>query len=154
MTLYTTLKFIHILLAIIAVGFNISYGIWLSRIQQQPAAASWVLRGVKLLDDRVANPAYAFLLVTGVAMVFTAGIPFSTFWVSGSMTLWLIAVLWGLLMYTPALKRQIQTLDASGFESVEYRSAASRATTIGMVNMLPILLILVLMVFKPTFQEP
>jgi uncharacterized membrane protein len=148
--LYTTLKFVHILLAIIAVGFNASYGVWLSRAAQNPPAAGILLRGVKLMDDRFANPAYGLLLITGLAMVFTAGIPLTTFWVAAASILWLIAVIWGLAMYTPILRRQIQTLDAKGFDSPEYQQLSRRATTIGLVNMVPILLILILMVFKPT----
>ena len=68
MSLYLVLKFVHILAAIVAVGFNASYGVWLARAGQYPAAAPILLRGVKLLDDRFANPAYAFLLLTGIAM--------------------------------------------------------------------------------------
>ena len=151
MILFTTLKFVHILLAIVAVGFNASYGIWLSRAAQNAQAAPVLLRGVKLLDDRFANPAYALLLLTGIAMVLTAPYPWTTFWIDAAIVLWVIAVAWGAAMYTPALRRQIAALDASGFDSSQYRQAASRATVIGASNMLPILLILIMMVFKPTF---
>jgi hypothetical protein len=131
--LFTILKFVHILLAIIAVGFNASYGIWLSRARQHPASAGILLRGVKLLDDRFANPAYGLLLLTGVAMVLTGPFSFSMFWVSAAMGLWVIAVLVGFGLYTP-----------------EYQAVARRGTMIGMANMVPILLILIMMVFKPT----
>src|ERR671923_578098 len=100
MPLYVTLKFVHILLAIIAVGFNASYGIWLSRLGQQPELSGFVLRGVKLMDDRFANPAYGLLLLTGAAMVFTAGIPLTTFWIAAAVVLWVIAIAWGASMYT------------------------------------------------------
>jgi len=150
MSLYLVLKFIHILLAIVAVGFNASYGIWLARAATNPAAAPLLLRGVKLMDDRFANPAYAFLLITGLAMAGTASLPLTTFWIAGATILWLIAMVWGLAMYTPALKGQIRALDDKGFDSAEYRQAQQRARTIGVVNLLPIALILILMVFKPT----
>jgi uncharacterized membrane protein len=151
MSLFLVLKFVHMLLAIVAVGFNASYGVWLSRAAQNPAAAPMVLRSVKLLDDRFANPSYGLLLLTGLGMVFAAGYPLSTFWIDAAIVLWLIAMIWGAAMYTPALKRQIAALDAGGFDSPDYRQAAQRATMVGMANMLPILLILILMVFKPTF---
>jgi uncharacterized membrane protein len=151
MLLYTTIKFVHILLAITAVGFNLTYGVWLSRAAREPAAAGVLVRGVKLLDDRFANPAYAFLLLTGLAMVFTASIPLTTFWVGGAIVLWLIAMVWGFAMYTPALRRQIQALDERGFNSPEYQQLSRRATLVGLANMLPVVLILILMVFKPTF---
>jgi hypothetical protein len=53
-------------------------------------------------------------------------------------------------MYTPILRRQIQTLEEHGFDSVEYQQLARRATLIGGANMVPVLLILIMMVFKPT----
>jgi uncharacterized membrane protein len=150
MLLFTTIKFVHILLAIVAVGFNASYGVWLSRANQHPASAGILLRGVKLLDDRFANPAYGLLLLTGIAMVLTAGIPFSTFWISAAMGLWVIAVIVAFALYTPTLRRQIQVLDEKGFDSPEYQAISRRGTMIGMANMVPILLILIMMVFKPT----
>jgi hypothetical protein len=52
-------KFVHVLLAIVAVGFNASYGIWLARAAKAPQATqSHVLRTIKFIDDRFANPAY------------------------------------------------------------------------------------------------
>jgi uncharacterized membrane protein len=151
MSLYLVLKFVHILLAIIAVGFNVSYGVWLNRAASNPASAAVILRTVKLLDDRFANPAYAFLLITGLAMVGTASLPLTTFWIAGAAILWVFTMIWGFAMYTPSLKRQIQALDQHGFSSDEYRLAERRATGVGLVNMLPVTLILILMVFKPTF---
>jgi hypothetical protein len=36
LSLYEIVKFIHVLLAIIAVGFNASYGVWLARAARNP----------------------------------------------------------------------------------------------------------------------
>ncbi|HKN80837.1 MAG TPA: DUF2269 family protein, partial [Actinomycetota bacterium] len=65
---YDILKFFHVLLAIVAVGFNASYAVWLARAATEPEHDAFALRGVKFLDDRIANPAYALLLVTGLLM--------------------------------------------------------------------------------------
>ncbi|MGH2788726.1 MAG: hypothetical protein ACRDJV_12630 [Actinomycetota bacterium] len=40
LTLYSFLKFLHVLLAGVAVGFNASYGIWLARVAKEPEHAS------------------------------------------------------------------------------------------------------------------
>ena len=37
LTLYSFLKFLHVLLAVLAVGFNASYGVWLSRVAKEPS---------------------------------------------------------------------------------------------------------------------
>ena len=59
---YEILKFLHVLLAIVAVGFNATYAVWLARAAKEPEHEAFALRGVKFLDDRIANPAYALLL--------------------------------------------------------------------------------------------
>jgi uncharacterized membrane protein len=69
LTTYAFLKSLHVLLAIVAVGFNAAYGVLLARAAREPEHLSHVLRTVKVLDDRFANPAYGLLLVTGLAMV-------------------------------------------------------------------------------------
>ena len=52
MSVFVIVKFFHILLAIIAVGFNASYGVWLARLAREPVPTqSFVLRGLKRLDD-------------------------------------------------------------------------------------------------------
>ena len=87
---FQLIKFVHVLLAIVAVGFNASYGIWLARSANAPQATqSHVLRTIKFLDDRIANPAYGLLLLTGVLMIFSAGIPIRL-WIALSIGLWLV----------------------------------------------------------------
>ena len=68
MDFYPWLKALHVLLAIVAVGFNMSYGVWLARAAREPQQYGYVLRGIKFLDDRVANPAYGGLLLVGLLL--------------------------------------------------------------------------------------
>ncbi len=115
--LFTAVKFIHILLAIIAFGFNATYAIWLIQAQRSPQHTDFALRGVKFMDDYFANPAYILLLLSGLAMVFMARYQISTFWIAGAIVLWVIAIVLGYAVYTPTLSRQIRVLAASGAES-------------------------------------
>jgi uncharacterized membrane protein len=143
-------KFVHVLLAIVAVGFNASYGIWLARAAKAPQATqSHVLRTIKFIDDRFANPAYAMLLVTGLAMAFSAGIPFSRLWIAGSIGLWLVLVFVGLGVYTPTLRDQIRVLESEGPGSEEYQRLAARGRGVGIVLGLIVVVIVYLMVTKP-----
>src|SRR5207302_2636535 len=80
---FSLLKLLHILFAITAVGSNITYGVWQGLAVNSPEHEAFVLRGVKLLDDRVANPAYGVLLVTGLIMAF---------WHWSITTHWIVAV--------------------------------------------------------------
>ncbi len=146
---YTTTKLVHIVLAIVAIGFNASYGVWLTRARREPEHLGHVLRGIKMLDDRFANPAYALLLVTGLVMVTVGNIPLTTFWIAAALVLWVTVVAIGLGLYTPTLRRQIRVLEAEGRDSPAYARLSTRATFVGLVTMIPVALILVLMVFKP-----
>jgi len=110
------------------------------------------LRGVKLLDDYFANPAYLLLLVSGVTMVLIAGYPlFSTFWLLAALILWVVIVAIGIGLYTPTLSRQIRVLAASGAKSEEFQALSMRGQILGIVLGVIVLVILALMVFKPTF---
>ncbi len=146
-------KFLHVLLAIIAVGFNASYGVWLARVAREPVPTqSFVLRGIKRLDDWFANPAYALLAVTGVTMVFIGELRFTTFWIAGGIVLWAIAVALGFFVYTPMLRNQIQALETVGPESDDYKRHASNARFMGVLLAVIVVVIIFLMVTKPTLS--
>jgi uncharacterized membrane protein len=147
---YQLTKFIHVLLAILAVGFNASYGIWLARAAKAPQATqSHVLRTIKFLDDRVANPAYGLLLITGLFMVANAGIPLSRLWIALGIGLWLVLIFVGLGFYTPTLRDQIRVLESEGPGSEEYRRLAVRGRSLGILLGIIVLVIVFLMVVKP-----
>ena len=149
-SLFNTVKFIHILLAIIAFGFNATYAVWITRAERHPEHLDFALRGVKILDDYFANPAYLLLLVSGLTMVFLVGYQLSTFWLLSALVLWFVAIVLGYGVYTPTLSRQIRVLAKAGPQSEEYRALSTRGTVVGIILAVLVLLILVMMVFKPT----
>jgi uncharacterized membrane protein len=149
---YELLKFIHILMAIIAVGFNASYAIWLRRASRAPDHQSFALRGVKILDDRFANPAYGVLLLTGLIMVLTTpGLHLTTFWVLVALILYTTTVILAAGVYTPTLRKQIEALEAEGPSSERFLALAKRSTVSGIVLGVIVVVIVFLMVTKPTF---
>lgn len=149
MTLYAVLRFIHVLLAITAVGSNITYGVWIARAARAPQHLDYVLRGVKLLDDRIANPAYGLLLVTGVSMLYVGRVPWQTPWILTALILYVLMVGLGLAGYTPALRAQIETLRAEGPDAAGYLRIARRARWLGIVEAVLVVAIVFLMVTKP-----
>jgi uncharacterized membrane protein len=150
LTLYSFLKFLHVLMAVVAVGFNASYGIWVSRLATAPEHAPFVLRGIKFLDDRFANPAYALLLILGLAMVWESGIPLSTLWISASLILYVALVVLAVAGYSPALRQQVALAEAGRIDSDEYRQVAKRGGIIGGILGVMVVVIIFLMVTKPT----
>jgi uncharacterized membrane protein len=150
LTSYELLKFLHVTLAIIAVGFNASYGVWLARAAREPSHQVHVLRGIKVLDDRFANPAYGLLLVTGLAMVVVGDLSLTTFWLGLGLGLYVVAVALGLAVYTPTLRSQIRVLESSGPDSTEYQGLARRGQVVGILLAAIVVVIVFLMVTKPT----
>lgn len=150
MTLYLWIKFLHVLMAIVAVGFNATYGIWLARATREPEHELHVLRGIKILDDRFANPAYGLLLLTGIWMVAISFWQITTFWILSALILYAVLILLGIGLYTPTLRRQIRVLETEGPQSEEYRWLARRSTFVGVALAILVVIIVALMVLKPT----
>jgi uncharacterized membrane protein len=147
--LYTSIVYIHVLSAIVAVGVNVTYALWLARGAMQREHLLFALRGVKLMDDRIANPAYGVLLLTGIVQVWMSGRSFHQFWIEWALVLWLVLALVGTLGYSRALKRQIKIVETSGPDDPAYAGANSRQQMFGIVLMIIVLVILGLMVFRP-----
>ena len=112
--LYLTLKWLHVLMAVIALGANLTYGFWIIRATRNPEALSFTLRGVKVLDERIANPAYGLLLVTGIAMVLVSGLSFTTPWILIALVLFGLLILVAAAGYTPTLRKQIELAEGVG----------------------------------------
>jgi uncharacterized membrane protein len=149
MSAFTVVKFFHILAAITAVGLNISYGVWLARAKNDPANITFALKGIKFLDDRIANPAYGVLLLTGLLMVFLLPIPITTLWIDIALALYAVLVVVAITQYTPTLRKQIALAEAGQVTSPAFTRLASRGQIIGQALGLVVLLIVALMVFKP-----
>lgn len=130
---YLLLKWLHVVAAIVAVGANLTYGIWIARASRNPHVLPFTLRSIKLIDDRVANPAYGLLLIIGLLMVFVGNLQLTTPWLLTSLILYVLVVLTGLLGYTPTLRHQIKVLDSEGFGSRNYQALARRGTRIAEV---------------------
>jgi uncharacterized membrane protein len=150
MSAFEIVKFLHILFAIIAVGFNASYGVWLARAGRQPDHEGHVLRGVKVLDDRFANPAYGLLLVTGLIMVAISPFELTTFWIALALALYALAIVVGLVVYTPTLRKQIAVYESDGPGSPEFGRLATRNRVVGILLAVNVVVIVFLMVTKPT----
>ncbi|HTJ27746.1 MAG TPA: DUF2269 family protein [Candidatus Limnocylindria bacterium] len=148
--LYLTIKFVHVVLVAVAIGANVTYGVWFAAAQSNPSFAPLALRRIKFIDDAIANPAYVLLLPTGAAMVALGHVGFGTRWVSWAMGLWVIAIVLAYGLYSPTLKAQIAAIDAEGPAGSSATALATRGQLVAGVLAVLVLAIVVLMVFKPT----
>jgi uncharacterized membrane protein len=150
--LYLTLKYVHILLAIFAVGFNATYGLIIARARRAGTNAGtmrFALRTVKVMDDYVANPCYVLLGVTGAILVHTSGLPWSAVWIHGSLALWVVMAILGFGVYTPTLRKQLAVLETRGVADPEFVRLSKRGGAVGGILGVIALVIIGLMVFKP-----
>jgi uncharacterized membrane protein len=150
MSLYLILKFIHIFLASVAVGFNLSYGIWIARAAREPEHWLYVLQGIRVLDNRFANPAYVLILLSGLGMVYLGDIALTTVWLAAALILYVVVALMGIFLFAPVLRRQVGVLVHEGAQSPEFQRLSQRSTLLGVITTLLVVVIVVLMVFKPT----
>jgi len=147
--LYNSIKWLHILAAIVALGANATYGIWLARVRRNPEALAFTLKTIKLLDDRLANPAYGASLVTGLLLVWLGPFTLTTPWLLAALGLYAGLILLGLFGYSPLLRAQIRAAETAGAESPEYAALARRGTVMGIALAVIVVTIEFLMATKP-----
>jgi len=147
-TWYNLLKFLHVLLAITAVGSNITYGVWKTLGAREPAHAPFALKGIAFIDNRVANPAYGGLLITGLVLLAVGQVGFPG-WVIAALILFALLIVIAVGFYSRVVRQQIQVMDAEGVASAAYKRLDAQAMTYGIVSLLIALLIVFMMVVKP-----
>ena len=147
--MFLFIKWLHVLAAILAFGSNLTYAVWLALASRSPEHLPFTLRSIQWIDNRLANPGYGVLLITGLIMAFITDLPLTTPWLLTALVLYALTALSGILFYAPAFRRQIQVLEKEGPDSPAYRAADRKATRLGMFLVLLALGIVYLMVVKP-----
>jgi hypothetical protein len=150
MSLYQILKFVHVFAAIIAVGFNFSYIVWLVKGKMEKEHLLFSLRGIKLMDDRVANPCYGLALITGFSMTYVAGYNIlEVSWILYPLILFGIMGILAFGFYSPTLRKQIKIVEKYGGDSPEYKAIEKRQMFIGVTLFVLAVAVVAIMVIKP-----
>jgi len=147
--LYNLIKWVHILAAIVALGANATYGLWLARAARSPEVLPFTLKTIKVLDSRIANPAYGLSLISGLALVYLGHWPLTASWIDIALVLYVSILLLGIFVYAPSFRRQTQLAENGQVSSPAYAAAARRGTILGVVLILIVAGIELLMVTKP-----
>ena len=147
--LFPILKWLHILFAIVALGSNATYALWLGHATRHPQALAFALQGIKAIDSRLANRAYGGLLITGILMLLVVPVPLTVPWLLLALVLYGVLLLAGVFAYSPALKKQVALAGSTGPSDPAYQEAARRAARIGILVALVAVAISFLMVVKP-----
>ena len=123
---YLPLKLVHVLSAIVAVGTNLTYFVWLASMKgRAPTQQAFALETIKKLDTRLANPAYGVLPLTGVIMVLVAdGLGFTTFWIAVAIGLYILVGVIAGVFFAPSLRRQTELAARGRLRGVRGRRQA------------------------------
>lgn len=146
---YLLLKWLHVVSAIAVVGAHATYGFWVVRGSSHPAALPFILRNIKWIDERIAMPGFAGLLVTGLMMGSIARPLFAAPWLISGLILLLLLLLANLLVYRPTVIRMIRLLDSEPMSSPAYEAAAHREARLGIAMVAVMIIVIFLMVVKP-----
>jgi uncharacterized membrane protein len=143
------LKWIHVLAAITALGANLTYVVWIRLGERSQPNLLHTLRGIQFLDERIANPAYGVVVVTGLLMVWVNKLSLLTSWITIPLILVIVVTGLGVAVYSPAMRRQIQAAEAEGPSSASYQAASRRAMLAGALTTVLVVAIVFVMVVKP-----
>jgi uncharacterized membrane protein len=143
------LKLIHILAGIVAVGANVSSVLWLRRAGRDRERLLFVIGSVRAIDRGVANPGYIVLLASGAAMVAGGFYSLGSGWILAALGLYAFTALLGLTLFAPAIRRQLAEAERDP-ASEAYAATARRSSTLGLLTTGIVIVIVALMVFKPS----
>jgi uncharacterized membrane protein len=144
---YLLLKFLHILVAVVALGTSASLGIILEFYGDDPAHGPFVLHAIERMTVLVVLPGYLVMLATGLWMAGLAW-PFTARWIQLALGLWVVGVA-SLGWSFAALRKQRSLHATEGYASTRYRRASIVSRVSGGSFGLVVVAILYLMVFKP-----
>ena len=128
-TFDSSVKFVHVALAIVVFAFHAAYGLWLAG-----GSDAQVLPGLKRLGGIVVVPGYVLLFVTGAVLVVRGPWDFTTGWVAFGIVLSIVGMAVFVAAYLPALRSQRSRHAALG----------------GAVSALLVVVVGFLMITKPT----
>lgn len=144
---YVPVKFLHILIAILALGTSAGLGILLEFYGSNRTHGGFLLRAIRRVVASFVIPGYALMLLTGLWMVHLSW-PWATVWIRAALVLWGLGVAI-LFLFLAALQRQIRLFDSGGPASAAYRRASLVGRGLGAGLGLVVVGLLYLMVFKP-----
>jgi uncharacterized membrane protein len=150
----TFLLVLHVLGAIIALGFSLSYGLWVRRGEADGVQGrAFALRTISWIDRRVTTPAFIAQLITGLLLVATLDWDLlRRAWLEVSLAIYVLLTALAIGVYAPAFRRQreiAERIAAGEGDEAEYELAAAKGTAMGVVVTALTLVIVVLMVWKP-----
>ena len=144
---YLYVKFLHIFVAIVALGTSAGLGIVLEFYGNDRTHGPFVLRIIERMTALVVLPGYVLMLATGLWAANLAW-PFTATWLRLALGLWVIGLI-NLGWSVATIRKQRRLQMTEGQASARYRRASMASRISGGAFGLVVVAILYLMVFKP-----
>jgi uncharacterized membrane protein len=155
--IYLSLKFLHIVGAILFLGNISTAAFWKAHADKtrDPKIITHALEGVMRADRAFTMPGVMIILVAGFAAALVARLPlFRTAWVSGGIALFVITAIIFMTRVGPLQRRMLAlaraSADGQNFDWPTYEKLSRSWAIWGSIAVLIPLLAAGLMVFKPT----
>src|SRR5260370_34865404 len=110
MSFYLGVKFVHVLVAIVAVGSSAGSSLWLRLAMRSPAHLPFALRSAKFLDEVLTRPGLIVLLITGLWMAASRW-TLALFWIPAAGGLLVLVLVLLYLVFGPPMRRPINEAD-------------------------------------------
>jgi uncharacterized membrane protein len=146
---YLVVKFVHVLVAIVAVGSSAGSSLWLRLAMRSPAHLPFALRSAKFLDEVLTRPGLILLFITGLWMAASRW-TLAVFWIRAAVGLLVLVLVLLYLVVGPLMRRLIGVADTEGLASKNWARLERLFELTGGGSGLIIILIVWLMVTKPS----
>ena len=140
--------FAHVLAAMVAVGANLTYVVWIRLAGRDRTRLSFAIGGIRYLDRRFALPSYAVLIVSGLGMVVTGRVAFTQLWLEIGFGLYVGLTYIAIMVFSPALRRLLAAAEADP-RGDDYAREAKFVRILFVLSIGLLLAIAALMVIKP-----
>ncbi len=152
---YLTLKYLHILSMVLLFGTGLGSAFykWMADRSNNLEHIAVTNRHVVLADWLFTTPSIIFQPISGIWMAYIVGIPLSTFWISASLALYLLAgacwlpVVWLQIRMSKMANTALQTQSSL---TNDYWRYARLWFWLGIPAFISMILVVFLMVFKST----
>jgi len=146
---YLVVKFVHVLVAIVAVGSSAGSSLWLRLAMRSPAHLPFALRTAKFLDEFLTRPGLIVLLITGLWMAASRW-TLALLWIRAALVLVVVVLLVLYVVVGPLMRRLIDVAKSEGLAARNWTSLERLFELGGGASGLIIVVVVWLMVTKPS----
>ena len=149
---YHWMLFFHVLAAVVWLGGNATTQVYAIRAMRtdDPQRIATFAKEVEWVGSHIFAPSSFVLAALGFGLVADGPWSMGDAWVSFGLAVWLVSALTGALFLGPEAGRINRVVAEKGIESAEAQRRIRRIFTISRVELLLLVLVIFVMVMKPT----